>query len=669
MTDSRELFSAEADRAPLIGVGPSDDQASPLLSLTVLPDLASSPADYEVVERVGSGGMGVVYKAKHKSLDKTVAVKFLHTELAADPVNVKRFQIEARAASSLTHANLAAVYEYGTTASGAPYLVMDYLEGSGLDQILKREGFLVQERFFSIFGQVCDALIHAHYKQIVHRDLKPSNIMILKQEDGSEFVKLVDFGIARVLQQSAKDGSRLTQTGEVIGSPVYMSPEQCLGLELDARSDIYSLGVVMYEALAGVPPFQGDNSIQIIVGHVNQKPRSIRKLRPDFNISPELEDLVMRTLEKDPAQRYQSVQELALDLELAQKSGNHRWSGWRRTLNKRSLARLLTGARKRRGFLLLGGIAGALTLLLAGFVTLGRHDLLTGSNKSVIDFQTLADKAELAKIRGDSKRVLDLYQAAVRTAEANKASDREIFDLCSQATNSLLGMINEPSRDRPVRTTGRREWLFSTGPFIEKALALTLKDADLKVHRGKLLQKLAEISHTKGDFKKEEQLLLESIDALNVAHEEFPHEEEKGQLLSESYVKLAQISLRETRYYQAIDRLKAAYQYGVDEPLFPAWKLAELFSAIGNYDESEGWFRLAQARLAGENNFYYLVQILPEWEAVLRSLNRGKEADGIEQWLKAIKQQDPGMTFVKQESALSFWGHLVPFPDNRYFLH
>src|SRR5262249_10244040 len=160
---------------------------------------SGNPPDYELIEKISSGGMGVVYRAKHKVLDQTVAVKMLHKELVNDPVNLRRFQIEVRAASALTHVNLAAVYDSGVTDKGTPYLVMDYLEGVGLDAILAKDGFLEGDRFFDIFAQVCEALTHAHSKKIIHRDLKPSNIVVVRREGGQEHVKLVDFGIARVL--------------------------------------------------------------------------------------------------------------------------------------------------------------------------------------------------------------------------------------------------------------------------------------------------------------------------------------------------------------------------------------------------------------------------------------------------------------------------------------
>ncbi len=266
--------------------------------------------EYEISELLGSGGMGVVYKARHVKLNKTVALKMLHPHLAADAVSVKRFGIEARAASMLTHANLIAVYESGVATDGQPYIVMDYIPGKGLDQIIRDEGFMELTRFYHVFRQVCEALEHAHDKGVIHRDIKPSNIMIMQKGADPEYVKVLDFGIARVLQQAPLEQRTVTQSQTIVGSPAYMSPEQCLGQPLDARSDIYSLGVVMYEALTGKTPFSGENPIQVIVQQVRDHATPLLKLRPDLSVPEALESLIMRALDKDPQNRFESVREI-----------------------------------------------------------------------------------------------------------------------------------------------------------------------------------------------------------------------------------------------------------------------------------------------------------------------------------------------------------------------
>lgn len=271
--------------------------------------------DYELSQVLGEGGMGVVYKARHLKLNNTVALKMLHPEIAADAIGLKRFNIEVKAASMLTHPNLIAIYESGVSSQGQPYLVMDYLDGKGLDQLISEQGFLELPQFYVVFRQVCDALEHAHSKGVIHRDVKPGNIMIVHNDSGLDYVKVLDFGIARVLQQATVESRTATQSQTIVGSPAYMSPEQCLGQPLDVRSDIYSLGALMYEALTGRPPFAGENPIQVIVQQVRDEVTSPLKLRPDMAIPPELDRLVMRMLEKDPDKRFQTVREVLLQLD------------------------------------------------------------------------------------------------------------------------------------------------------------------------------------------------------------------------------------------------------------------------------------------------------------------------------------------------------------------
>ncbi len=319
----------DKDKKPLLGTDYAPQAEEAPIPIPVLvevphqPDKGYNISEYDLVSTVGSGGMGVVYKAKHKQIDKTMAIKCLHRELAADPINVQRFAQEVKAASLLTHPNLVSVYDSGVGSDGTPYLVMDYLDGQSLDDVLQHVGQLSLPRFLTIFLQVTDALQHAHAKGIVHRDLKPSNIMVLnEQKSGEDYIKIVDFGIARVIQNVSKDGPKVTQTGDVIGSPNYMSPEQCLGVALDSRSDIYSLGVVMYECLTGKPPFAGDNAIQTIVNHVKDTPPSPSSMRPELGIPETLDVLILSCLEKDPTLRPKSIFEIRCELLQLQKDLN-----------------------------------------------------------------------------------------------------------------------------------------------------------------------------------------------------------------------------------------------------------------------------------------------------------------------------------------------------------
>ncbi len=270
---------------------------------------------YQILSFIGRGGMSVVYKARHLYMERVQAVKMLHAHLVSNAQSLKRFQQEAQAASHLAHPHIMGVHDFGISPQGQPYLVMDYLQGSSLAEVIERERQLSVERAINIFAQACDALAHAHQKGVVHRDLKPSNIMLIDTEEQPDFVKIVDFGIAKLLPQSEKQGQHLTQTGEVFGSPLYMSPEQCLAGNLDARSDIYSLGCVIYEAVTGKAPLTGGNMLETMYMHLNEPPLPFAKVRPDLDLPDELEAVVFKSMEKDPKNRQQSMTELKEELE------------------------------------------------------------------------------------------------------------------------------------------------------------------------------------------------------------------------------------------------------------------------------------------------------------------------------------------------------------------
>jgi RsiW-degrading membrane proteinase PrsW (M82 family)/tRNA A-37 threonylcarbamoyl transferase component Bud32 len=273
------------------------------------------PDRYLVLSVVSQGGMGVIYKARHAMTGAKLAVKTLHPHLAKEQINVLRFEQEARAASALKHPNLVVVHDFGLTPSKIPFLVMDLIEGTNLQEEISGYGPLSVIRFCNIFIQSSDALAHAHKRGVIHRDIKPSNMILAASDDGQDFIRIVDFGIAKVIASDVLTTQELTQTGDLVGSPLYMSPEQCMGTALDARSDIYSLGCVMYEAITGKAPFLGANSVQTIFKHIHEMPQQPQSMRPDIFIPPALEQVIFRTLQKDPAARYANMDELRVDLE------------------------------------------------------------------------------------------------------------------------------------------------------------------------------------------------------------------------------------------------------------------------------------------------------------------------------------------------------------------
>ncbi len=270
--------------------------------------------NYEIETVLGQGGMSIVYKATHRVMKNVVAIKMRHSHLVMEGKNLKRFEQEARAAAAISHPNVLAVRDFGVNAEGHPYLVMDYLEGRSLSDAIKRDGPLPLDEALDILIQVCDALADAHRQSIVHRDLKPSNVMLVKDTGVQEKVKLVDFGIAKILPAEGEDSLGLTNTGEVFGSPLYMSPEQCMGMALDHRTDIYSFGCVMYETFMGKTPFGGTHVLGTMHKHINEPPPPLIVHDGSRSQREQLDAIVFKALEKDPSKRHQTMLELKSEL-------------------------------------------------------------------------------------------------------------------------------------------------------------------------------------------------------------------------------------------------------------------------------------------------------------------------------------------------------------------
>ncbi|MBK9145390.1 MAG: protein kinase [Candidatus Melainabacteria bacterium] len=266
---------------------------------------AQLQARYDGVQELSSGGMGVIFRARDVILDKHVAIKLLMAD-ALTPHAVIRFQREARAASRFQHPNIMGVLDFGLTEEHEPYLVMEYVEGVSLADALSRSGALPWRRIVSIVSQICDGMTHAHERGVVHRDLKPGNIMLTGADDGSELVKIVDFGIAKV-EYGADEEGWSTDPGGLVGSPLYMSPEQARGEEVDFSSDIYSLGCIMYEMLCGHPPFREETPLKTIKAHLYQTPPPLESGTESSRPARDLATLILSCLAKDPAKRPASM--------------------------------------------------------------------------------------------------------------------------------------------------------------------------------------------------------------------------------------------------------------------------------------------------------------------------------------------------------------------------
>lgn len=267
---------------------------------------------YQILEKVGHGGMGSVYRAKHTLMDREVAVKVLHSHLVENADFLRRFQHEAQIASKLHHPNAVMIYDFGI-AGKLPYLVMEFVQGETLKDLIAKQGPIPVSKLESIMSQVFSALVEAHRLGIVHRDLKPDNFILTTRPDGSLLTRILDFGIAKLLTPTDNKAQTLaTQAGMFFGTPRYASPEQALGKELDARADIYAIGVILYEALTGEVPFDAPSMMELLLKHLNQPPPPVRDKHPELGISKSVEDVVLKCLEKDRDNRYQSIYDLSV---------------------------------------------------------------------------------------------------------------------------------------------------------------------------------------------------------------------------------------------------------------------------------------------------------------------------------------------------------------------
>ncbi|MEM9458627.1 MAG: serine/threonine-protein kinase [Myxococcota bacterium] len=324
----------------------------------------------ELIRRLGAGGMGTVWEAEHTGLRIRVAVKRLQRELAPSDPSRLRFTREARAAASVKHPHVVDILDVSTDDDGNPYLVMELLDGEPLSDVLRREGPLPWARARALLGQLVDALHCAHANDVIHRDLKPSNIMIMEPGTAHESCKIIDFGLAK--QQTLEpEAQEITHTGDVFGSPGYMSPEQLRGEVVDARSDIYSLGCVAFEMLTGRRPFAGPSLAELMVQHLTQPPPALEPLDAPQSVAPAVRALVLRALGKEPRDRQGRMAELAEELLRIDRSEG---SWWART-------RAVVRARRRPVAIAAGGVA----CCVVASVAVGLAALLTRPAEPDVD--------------------------------------------------------------------------------------------------------------------------------------------------------------------------------------------------------------------------------------------------------------------------------------------
>jgi eukaryotic-like serine/threonine-protein kinase len=422
---SQTLPVSDRSEQPDSSVTRSDASASPSLVLT---EGASIGGRYTIKRMLGQGGMGVVYQAYDSELDRDVALKVIRKEIADHPEILERFKREIQLSSVVTHKNVLRVYDLGSS-DGIRFLTMQYVEGENLSALLRREGALPAERITRIFRQICEALRAAHEQGILHRDLKPDNVMI----DDTDHVYLTDFGLAKSIQQSA-----FTQVGQIMGTPDYMSPEQVKGEPVDERSDLYTLGAILYQLLAGRVPFRGTTVFEVMIQRVQKRPEPVAEINPGAPAF--LCEIVDRCMEIDKEARYTSVDEILEDLERGIATGHTR-SGTRHQFRRlRGTARTWL----RRGALLIAVCTVLGLAFLAAFFGLrgsggenGRAVPHDRQYLAVLPFQVLGDQARLGYLATGLSEALSakLFQLS----ELQVASTSEIEKVDTDAPLQKVG--------------------------------------------------------------------------------------------------------------------------------------------------------------------------------------------------------------------------------------
>lgn len=392
---------------------------------------------FRIVGRLGVGAMGTVYRAIQSSVDRPVALKVLRPDLTKDPDTAARFHREAHATSALKHPNTVTLYDFGQTAEGYLYIAMELLEGRLLGKMLKEEGALPIDMSVRIAVQIARSLAEAHRKGIVHRDLKPDNI-VLAQLEGQEVVKVLDFGIAKVIRGDKRLDVLETQAGTVFGTPRYMSPEQAQSTPLDARSDLYSLGVILYQMLTGHAPFEDSDAVVVMARHIKTKPRRPSDVRPDLKLPAKLEKLVLRLMEKDRNKRPQSAEELIDTLTGLSASTEDDFS----VLSEGGAGR----GRERRTVPIIAAAAVAVVLAAGGVIAFA---LTNREDEQALTPATLSDATEIDE---PSERSPNDEQTMVFDASADETIQVEVI-LDSEPSGAIVLRDGREVGETPLTLT------------------------------------------------------------------------------------------------------------------------------------------------------------------------------------------------------------------------
>lgn len=450
-------------------------------STAEIPDLAGLlPARYEIRSIIGEGAMGVVVRAYDTLMHRETALKFISLKALANDVAKERFLRELKVLAALDHKNIVSVLSSGLCQNGTVYFEMELLEGHTLAKELEQNFRLIPSRFYEIFGQVMQALEHAHENKIIHRDIKPSNIMICPAPNGRSLVKLLDFGIASTSEGSSGE-STLTASTAIIGTPSYMSPEQCTGAKPDQRSDIYSLGCVMYQCVTGSPPFEGKSPMDVMYKHVNQEAQPLESAA-DKTSNRLLARMIDRALAKDPDDRPDSVSEMIADLNKI--SSQETGSRWIFELKQASQASFPVSIAVS---VLLLGLSACLV-----FMALEQAMSERLASKKELKKLIVKDKTKLRELafENDQERALKRAEEQYKKAESPEEK--------SHALQSLLACL-----DQVVHIQARLKHYDKCQLTVQRQLSLIKDQMPVSPHlKARLLTDLAVYSGAAGDLKK-----------------------------------------------------------------------------------------------------------------------------------------------------------------------
>lgn len=541
---------------------------------------------YAILELIGQGGMSAVYKAKELLLGKLVAVKVMLPHVLSNERTKQRFLLEAKATASLNHPNIVSVHNFGTTET-FPYLVMDFVEGEPLSDWLNQRGAIPSELAIPIFLHIADAMAHAHKQNVLHRDLKPSNVMLVHTSNEQELVKLVDFGIAKMLPQQGMESMHLTQTGELFGSPLYMSPEQCRGETLDVRSDIYAMGCLMYEVLSGQPPLRGTSISATILKQMSETPEPFEALDKNLRVPHRLEAIVFKALAKSPSQRHQSMTELRQELEQfhLERSGNVLG-----TLLSRAqvLALRVSPLGKREQYLLW-------TVLCLGVVALATTSIILtkfASASSTPPMVTRPDPRFAVQQRTDSPNGAS-SQAMLAIAAQKKLAERLSW-LYAPAKSSTQYERAELWKKLGDQLVSARAYDEAAENYRKYYNYLYTVDGPTQANTMMALRALALCLFQAG---KEEQALAR----FNELSRLMPHDTAVLDRYLPCAVERAKIMYKLGHYADAVPVFEELLTWVKDkkvemrEPLFAACaaRLADCYRLLNRYDKAEKWYRQA----------------------------------------------------------------------------